>query len=1331
MLTGDARFAVYLPLMYHTYLSYFLLLSPFVYRGMLEVEQEKVVNLRKELSTAQGAVEAFAVFSTLTDLPGVSAVTLMELMSGRIMLQQRQLATAKAHAERSQAETRKLRRAIDAKTSSSNNGRRSESPSGGRPSPSSGLEGAEDIETLKKRYSGILRAHNMGNAKDGLQSGSRSRDESEDEGSDHDGHNDVEEDQDEDFFGDAAITGVNAWRPVDGHSKGIAFDPCTNRNAAQDRAADTSAMSALSLVVDGETTPQVLLDSLNAATMAQKLISQDSIIATLRAQLGDVQDSLVRAESVHTKEIDELEGKSRIDIDIAHRRLELLQANINEAKAEIVLLKEKNAELDAEVLNGQTRFFEAHPDDAHRGRGAGAHESSSSTSTAFEIAMLNAGADAGDMDTSSVMSGHGHRHANGASDAMNHHLHRGSFTEADRAELDRVKSLLKERTAQLRIVMDTLDAVQAEGTRPGFARAAGTRDYLSQSYGVGDVEGAEALFGLTGITGGPGGTGYSAQSASIEGPWGVTSLVKRVVELTADLTSQNAAMAMEERRALQLEKESQRKTRDIGQLQTLIKGHEDALAKMKLNLEALGNQLRDTDKRRHDEVGAMRIDNERLTAALRDAENEVAVHQVTIDELSRQIDLSEQVDQRQWLESVILKDAEICAKHVDAREQQKSLQRRVDGDGSKQERFDLRSLMPLLAPVKENLSNEAAAGGHLSVRDLVISLLAQWRDQVGPMSFVKASSHSHKESGKHSSLTKAEQRFYQRVCDLVTGANHRCSQAVDESRWADCERMKAELSLKVAQDRLRATVQQLQRYRKRAYACEKVARGDRKHIEKKETKLVSLMTRSVNEQRSKLTSLTNSLFSERKERQVTEISRVAERLELRRLQVKVAELEARGGPSLRGRDEALSGLDERIKTTEASMHAWFKVELPRLMGGLPMQEESMANYFDSIDQRSAASGYGGYGYASSSSGFPEGKDAAGNNGRSFFGSSSSFPISSHLGAVMGMDRSYALAQTLCACKAGQAVRDMQITGLKEKNYILKERNVELEMVLKRWRKDIDDTAVQLASLLPLSAINGSSGATNLRGPDGSVDKTERLAIQVEEWQRRSQDLEGTSIEMKAKLDRANSRLEEMAQLVDVLTSEGDNLKGESTRQLTRTRVDLENAHASELRSIRVTCEEEKRRLMEQLDALASIVEVARLSSVADAMSRGGKAGSYTKLVSSMKKMLDSREHGRRKQRDQVSFGNDNSDGLDVDNDSSDNDRLLGKQRDALGSLHADRRRDVGAGSDMSSSIHRQTQTAFMQPDPQVDRGLEEKLAKLTSELEVERTRHSAARSEVC
>ena len=33
-------------------------------------------------------------------------------------------------------------------------------------------------------------------------------------------------------------------------------------------------MSALSLVVDGETTPQVLLDSLNAATMAMNMRSQ-------------------------------------------------------------------------------------------------------------------------------------------------------------------------------------------------------------------------------------------------------------------------------------------------------------------------------------------------------------------------------------------------------------------------------------------------------------------------------------------------------------------------------------------------------------------------------------------------------------------------------------------------------------------------------------------------------------------------------------------------------------------------------------------------------------------------------------------------------------------------------------------------------------------------------------------------------------------------------------------------------------------------------------------------------------------------------------------------
>jgi hypothetical protein len=89
-------------------------------------------------------------------------------------------------------------------------------------------------------------------------------------------------------------------------------------------------VSALSLAVDGETTPQVLLDSLNAATMAQNMRSQENLIRSLRAQLEEAHEGIqyAEAEGVRLKDVDEYEGRNRIEIDTLHRRQELLHSSL-------------------------------------------------------------------------------------------------------------------------------------------------------------------------------------------------------------------------------------------------------------------------------------------------------------------------------------------------------------------------------------------------------------------------------------------------------------------------------------------------------------------------------------------------------------------------------------------------------------------------------------------------------------------------------------------------------------------------------------------------------------------------------------------------------------------------------------------------------------------------------------------------------------------------------------------------------------------------------------------------------------------------------------------
>ena len=72
------------------------------------------------------------------------------------------------------------------------------------------------------------------------------------------------------------------------------------------------------------------------------------------------------------------------------------------------------------------------------------------------------------------------------------------------------------------------------------------------------------------------------------------------------------------------------------------------------------------------------------------------------------------------------------------------------------------------------------------------------------------------------------------------------------------------------------------------------------------------------------------------------------------------------------------------------------------------------------------------------------------------------PITERLSGALSLDRSYAMAQSLCVCKAAHTAQELRISCLQEKNYILKEKTLEMQGVLLRWGEDIEATAVQLA-----------------------------------------------------------------------------------------------------------------------------------------------------------------------------------------------------------------------------------------------------------------------------
>ena len=1059
---------------------------------MLEETQNKVLTLRKELQAVHSAAESLCVLNTLADIPGVSAESLIEVMCGRIISSNNDLNAAKAVASQSQAEVQKFKRTVGLLTQSqaertvtSMSRGRSESPRVRRGASLSVSESEDaslgtSVPDFKHKYREALTGPTRRMYAGGL------------------GEGNIEKEK-----------GIGTRKGVTMASRGITFRSDVGE---LDDAANTTA---LSLVVDGDTTPQILLEALNAATMAQSMRSQAALIVSLRGQLDDAHEGILHAESAKLSDVDELEGRDRIEIESTHRRLELLQAAHDDAQDELVRMRKRCSELEIEALTRSA-------DPVH-------HTSNTLgvTDFAFALSQLSNEREA---DTST-------ENPAGAPSA-----------EEDRAEVGRTRSLLRERTAQIKILMETLDSLQQAGVKP----AKGSR---------GRKEHPESLFFIADTP---------VRCASDE-PWGMQCLVKRVVELTAELTSQSASTAIEERRAVQLEDMGNRKSREINQLKGMLKQDEESRGSMRLTLISLSDRMKETEQRRVEEGAAMRLECDSLIQSLKESESESAALQVTVSELSQQIKLNEEVDIRQWLEGILSRDAAVCDAHVDNFYRQHALS---------QSRSSEASPTGTIQKGSERDGTGAGTGtGSMTVRGLVLSLLAQWGEGVRAAAFIRPPSHLSGPQGpgqgtgvgvegRERSLTKAEQRFYQSVADLTMAADERGNRGLSEARATEVLRIKAELSLKVCQDRLRGTVQHLYRYRKRAYACEQSARMDRKHKIAKESKLAFLLNKSLSEQRSKVNMLTNSLFEEKKARQSVEMSSL-ETLQLRQLQLKVAELEARGGAVLRGRDDALAGVEDRIKAAEESFQKWAQVELPRLLNELPLDEESMATFFDSphtYTQTRTVRRSGGYSegkediYPLGASGWDQHHIGTGAGSG---GGSGSMPF----------DRTYALAQSLCVCKTAQAAQDMRISTLLEKNFILKERSMEMQGLLRRWGADIEATAVLLTRTAALEgAGNRVTDGSTVRA-DGAV---QAMTAELMDIQRSVTETERVNIELKGSLDQALSQLKEQSNLVDLLSSEEDVLQRDAVKDLTRLRDTLQTKHFKEIQSQTIRADEEKR-----------------------------------------------------------------------------------------------------------------------------------------------------------
>lgn len=446
------------------------------YRNMLEAEQQKVLTLRKDLAASQANNDSMSVLRTVMDVPGVEPASLMEMMSGQIILLQKESNGVKGQLSQAQSQinslTRSLSLAAKQKEQITKDGDHDVSEHGRRGLKSYG--GRTMSPSTKQRSKLPVSAEN-------------------------------------DPINDAIAGLFGSYSPTSHNRSMLDNEP-------------------FSITIDGEATPSKVLESLDAAMLAQKVLTLETTIDEMRQRLEEMDDEVVRAEYARLSDREDYEGVARIELESSLRRQEILQMSLDEAKNEVNAMRQKMIDMEQTATFLQTTQIDG---------------------SSLNAVMMSNNVE----DSASSVGGY-----------------QGNAVD-NREELESTKSLLKERTTQLKIIMDTLDTLQIAGVK---SRAVDENsDYNLRDNGFDDD-----LIYLA-----------SKPLPPMEGSWGVQALVKRVVEITTELTSQTALASLETRRSEQLEKESRSRSHEINRLKTLIKKNEDDCGTMQLNLQTLGSQV--------------------------------------------------------------------------------------------------------------------------------------------------------------------------------------------------------------------------------------------------------------------------------------------------------------------------------------------------------------------------------------------------------------------------------------------------------------------------------------------------------------------------------------------------------------------------------------------------------------------------------------------------------------------------------------------------------------------------------------------------------------------
>lgn len=665
----------------------------------------------------------------------------------------------------------------------------------------------------------------------------------------------------------------------------------TSRSARYDEILERKfvkqSSSPRKIKIGNETTPKSLLESLRSVDLESKLESQEHIISYLEEEIKmlsqksrNVIDDFGRNESagaliaqefaiVSRKELFEQENKAK--------RLDHLLINYEDLKKELDAAKKLNLSLQNSEMELLLTNIHAGPKNL-QARVSDENQSLNS--------LPNQGLDL--QDEFPLL---GAAQATSGEEAKTLTVKYGHLQK----ELENCKFTLSERTSQLNVLMETLDALQlADSTSLEFGippKETDTNNLFELAYGK--IE-PQQVAGMK------------------SSPWVIQSLTKRIIELTAELSSTISQHQAEKQLSENYNHQLVTQQHELNKLKAKCLHHEKDILSQKETIEQLIAEKRDYATQFMRETHQLKLENDEYISKLRENEIEMSNLHLQINELKNELQIKTHSDVQEIISSVpALRE------------------------------FPSFSIENVASNSVTEVENDTSG-----LKDLLTELLLFWKEkEKNSLGLFDGQNSSLLNSKVAKILTKAEKEFFQRVSDLVLQANARVVEAQKKLYYSQRELRQNEETRKQFQNCILLCTKEMIQMQQRITLYEKSYKDFKGSVVKGSSGTTELLAMKLREEKQARDLLNQEKSTLSKKYLLMKLYYAVLLKEKKHLALQSAIYESKWDGDSK-RESRLESLHESIEAKERQFMRYIDTELPRIMCGLPVNE--VDRYFNNI-----------------------------------------------------------------------------------------------------------------------------------------------------------------------------------------------------------------------------------------------------------------------------------------------------------------------------------------------------------------------------------------------